>query len=395
MADAKRLIILGSTGSIGRQTLEVVEHLNAHSEMRFDVVGLAAGTSSAALCAQAERFGVRELALADEQMPCAQPARRGSDAAERLVREVDADLVVAAVVGIAGLGATLATINRGIPVALANKETLVAAGSLVIPAARARGVAILPIDSEHSGVWQCLGGLLDAPPPVKLSQQVCRVVLTASGGPLRDATREQVAKATPEQVLAHPNWSMGDKVTVDSASLMNKALELIEAHWLFGIGPDRLGAVIHPQSIVHAMIELADGSVIAQLGDPDMRTPIQVALTHPHRVPGPARRLSLLDAMELSFEPPDLDRFPALRLADRVMRTGGTSGAILNAANERAVALFLDHKIAFGRIPELVEAALDALGSSPVETLDDVMAADRLARAWVDDACELDSSARE
>lgn len=393
MSNATRLIILGSTGSVGRQTLEVVEDLNARGEQHFELVGLAAASSSQALCAQAERWGVRELALADEQVPCAQPARRGANAAEQLVREVEADLVVAAIVGAAGIGATLAAIEQGVPVALANKETLVAAGSLVIPAARAAGVPLLPLDSEHSGVWQCLRGVIDVP-PVTLAEQIRRVVLTASGGPLREATAAQIAAATPQQVLAHPNWSMGDKVTVDSASLMNKALELIEAHWLFGIGPEQLGAVVHPQSIVHAMIELADGSVIAQLGDPDMRTPIQVALTYPQRVPGPARRLNLDDMWNLSFEPPDLERFPALRLADRVMRTGGTSGAVLNAANERAVELFLDNKIAFGRIPELVERAMESLGSTPVESLEDVLAADRSARAWVDGACELDSSAR-
>ncbi len=391
MSDAKRLIILGSTGSIGTQTLEVIEDLNRRGEHRFEIVGLAAGSRGDELCAQAERFGVRQLAIADEAAPCAKPARRGPSAAEQLVREVDADLVVAAIVGAAGIGATLAAIERGTNVALANKESLVAAGALVIPEARRRGVAILPMDSEHSGIWQCLMGATgaggDDVPPMRLPSSVQRVVLTASGGALRSATAEQIARATPEQALAHPNWDMGAKVTIDSASLMNKALELVEAHWLFGIEPDKLSAVIHPQSVVHAMIEMADGSVMAQMGDPDMRTPIQVALTHPHRCDGPARRLDMQRAMSLTFEPPDHERFPALRLADVVMRAGGTAGAVLNAANERAVELFLERRIPFGRITELVAGALDAMAPTPVTTLADVTSADAAARAWVDDAC--------
>jgi 1-deoxy-D-xylulose-5-phosphate reductoisomerase len=380
---AKRVIVLGSTGSIGRQTIEVINDLNSRGDLHYEVVGLAAGRDGQALCAQAKSLGVWELALADEQADCALPARRGPHAAAALVREVRADLVVAAIVGVAGLEATLAAISMGTTVALANKETLVAAGSLVIPAAQRVGVAILPLDSEHSGVWQCLMALSSQPPPLAVSHSVSRVILTASGGPFRNATREQIEKATPEQALAHPRWSMGAKVTIDSASLMNKALELIEAHWLFGLAPDRLSAVVHPQSVVHAMIELADGSVLAQLGDPDMRTPIQVALTYPHRVAGPARRLSFAQACTLEFEPPDLERFPALLLADRVMHEEGTSGAVLNAANEQAVELFLQGSIRFGQIPQLVERALDAIPPLRVQCLEDVQHADERARHFV------------
>lgn len=383
---AMRVIVLGSTGSIGTQTLEVIEDLQRRGSHDIRVVGLAAGRDAETLTAQAARHGVRDLALADERVACALPARRGAGSAAQLVQEVEADLVVAAIVGIAGLEATLAAIERGMTIALANKETLVAAGSLVIPRARSRGVAILPLDSEHSGVWQCLQGVMSDTPPCQVPACVSRVVLTASGGPFRTASRDQIEQATPEQALDHPNWAMGAKVTVDSASLMNKALELIEAHWLFGLEPERLSAVVHPQSIVHALIEMADGSVLAQLGEPDMRTPIQIALTHPKRVNGPARRLDLCSGMRLDFEPPDLDRFPALGLADRVMRAGGSSGAVLNAANEEAVSLFLYKAIRFGQIARLVERALDAVEPEPVRSLDSLLEVDgrtrSLVRAW-------------
>lgn len=384
----KRVIVLGSTGSIGRQTIEVINDLNTRGDLRCEVVGLAAGRDGHALCAQAKALGVRELALADGQAECELPVRRGPTAAAALVRDVPADIVVAAIVGVAGLEATLAAISMGTTVALANKETLVAAGSLVIPAAQQAKVAILPLDSEHSGVWQCLMAITSQLPPMSVSHAVSRVTLTASGGPFRTATRAMIDQATPDQALAHPRWSMGAKVTIDSASLMNKALELIEAHWLFGLGPDRLSAVVHPQSVVHAMIELADGSVIAQLGDPDMRTPIQVALTHPHRVAGPARKLNFAQACSLDFEPPDVERFPALLLADRVMREEGTSGAVFNAANEQAVELFIQRRIRFGQIPQLVERALDAIPAQRVHCVDDVQRADtrarELVRTWAD-----------
>lgn len=389
----RRLILLGSTGSIGEQTLEVVANLNAQgsedrSAQRFEIVGLAAGRNAPTLVAQARRYGVRELALADGEGAVEAPTdanlRRGADAAERLVREVEADLVVAAMVGSAGLPATLAAIDRGADIALANKETLVAAGELVVPAAQNAGAKLLPIDSEHSAIWQCLPA---EAPPVRVDEEVLRVVLTASGGPFRESSRQQTYNARPEEALAHPTWSMGAKVTIDSASLTNKALEVIEAHWLFGLEPERIGVIVHPQSIAHSFVEFADGSVLAQLGAPDMRAPIQHALSHPRRAPGVAQRLDWNCLSRLDFERPDLDRFPALRLAYEAIEIGGAAGAVLNAANETAVEAFLDRRIPFGRIPELTERAMrDLIGTNrqpPLIDLDDVQRADAEARRYV------------
>lgn len=382
------MIILGSTGSIGTQTLEVIAHLNSLGARgegpRFEVVGLAARSNARLLLEQAAKFGVRDVALcrAGGDWPEESRHRAGDDAAERLVREVECDLVVAAMVGVAGLPATLAGVELGRDIALANKETLVAAGALVIPAARKSGSRLLPVDSEHSGVWQALG--TDRSPPMECGEEVARVTLTASGGPFRTWTADQIARATPAQALKHPTWSMGPKVTIDSASLMNKALELIEAHWLFGLPAGKLGAVIHPQSIVHALVEYADGSVVAQLGAPDMRLPIQVALAHPARVGGVAGRVDLAALGRLQFEPVDPQRFPALSYALRVIEMGGTSGAALNAANEAAVGEFLasaerGRTIPFGRIIEIAGGALEE-SSGAVYSLEDVMRADDRAR---------------
>lgn len=386
----RRIILLGSTGSIGTQTLDVIENLNAlasagKSPVRYRVVGLAAGRNGALVCEQAQRFNVRELAIADETSPVSGAnVRRGQDAAERLVREVECDVVLAAMVGAAGLPATLAAVELGRDVALANKETLVAAGELVIPAARRSGSKLLPVDSEHAGVWQCL----PAPccPPMDCGVEIARVVLTASGGPFRTWSASDIAAATPEQALKHPTWAMGRKVTIDSASLTNKALEVIEAHWLFGIGADRIGVVIHPQSIVHAMVELSDGNVLAQLAPPDMRTPIQIALTFPHRAAGVSRKLDWTSMSRLDFEQPDLERFPALGAAYEVIRAGGTAGAAFNAANEVAVEAFLDRRIPFGAIPRLSRAALERVGTSPLRSLTDVLEADREARRFTTSA---------
>ncbi|MCB9846790.1 MAG: 1-deoxy-D-xylulose-5-phosphate reductoisomerase [Phycisphaeraceae bacterium] len=390
----RRVIILGSTGSIGRQTIEVIRSLNAQrvgagAPEAFEIVGLAAGAGAGAIFEQATHNGVRAVALATESGATSAPTgvecRTGPGAAERLVREVDADLIVAAIVGFAGLDATFAAIERGVNIALANKETLVAAGELVIDAAQRAGVSILPIDSEHSGVWQCLAG--SAAPPMTLDANVRRVTITASGGPFRRWTREAIRNATPEQALEHPTWSMGPKVTIDCASLTNKALELIEAHWLFGIGPDRLRAIIHPQSIVHALVEFADGSTVAQLGAPDMRTPIQVALTHPDRAAGISDPTPWDAMASMTFEEPDLDRFPALAVADRVMRAGGVSGAVFNAANEAAVGAFLEGRIPFGAITDLSIGALDAIvgggNAGRLRGLDDVREADAQGRRFV------------
>lgn len=382
----RRLIILGSTGSIGVSTLDVVTHLNRLYDAgtfpdRFEVVGLAAARNASLLAEQAARFGVRATALCS---PGAGATFTGQSAALDLVRAVDCDIVMAAIVGAAGLPATLAAVDLGRDVALANKESLVAAGSLVVPAAVRTGSRLLPVDSEHSGVWQALMGIAPTPlpPPLKAPESVHRVTLTASGGPFRAWSPDRIRHATREQALRHPTWSMGAKVTIDSASLMNKALELIEAHWLFELPPGKLAAIIHPQSIVHAIVELRDASMIAQLAAPDMRTPIQAALAFPRRASAPAPRLDLATLSRLEFEPPDPERFPALDLAYAVMRAGGSSGAILNAANEEAVAAFLDpaRNLPFHRIPELAREALDTLPAAPLRDLADLHEADELAR---------------
>ena len=389
-ATTRRLVILGSTGSIGTQALDVVAHVNAlHasglSPVRFEVTGLAAGRNGALLAEQARRLGVRRVALREGGVDGDFDATwSGPDAAERLVRETECDIVLAAMVGASGVPATLAAAELGRDIALANKETLVAAGSLVVPAARRTGARLLPVDSEHCGVWQCLTGRCgNVPPPFEAASHVRRITLTASGGPFRTWTREQMMNATPEQARRHPTWSMGDKVTIDSASLTNKALELIEAHWLFGIGPERLGAVIHPQSIVHAFVEFADRSTLAQLATPDMRTPIHAALAWPFEVGGVGRELDLAAMSALTFEPLDETKFPAVATAREVMRRGGTSGAIFNAANEEAVNAFMAGRIRFPAITSLSAEAIDAIPTTIVESVESILDADARARAWV------------
>ncbi|MBS0187554.1 MAG: 1-deoxy-D-xylulose-5-phosphate reductoisomerase [Planctomycetes bacterium] len=388
-----RIVILGSTGSIGRQTLEVVDHLNALQKRGvfasgFEVVGLAAGKDGKLLAEQASRFGVRALALSGGGPDAPKGVFTGPDAAERLVREVECDVVLAAIVGSAGLPATLAAVELGRDVALANKETLVAAGSLVVPAAHRTGAKLLPVDSEHAAVWQCLRaapeGALLIPALRAFPASVKKITLTASGGPFRTWEKSRIAAATRAEALKHPTWSMGEKVTVDSASLMNKALELIEAHWLFAIPAEKLEAVVHPQSIAHALVEFQDSSVVAQLACPDMRGPIQQALSFPQRAPSLVKPLDLCEASPvLQFEPPDLSRFPLLGLAGRVIEAGGTSGATFNAANEEAVYAFLRSEIAFGRIAELVVDAMDVIAPSTLSSLDDALEADRRARQHV------------
>ncbi len=414
MTTTRRIIILGSTGSIGTQTLEVIAHLNALCDrgeggVRFEVVGLAAHRNARLLGEQARAWGVRSIAMACTSTDAAElgalsGARvlRGPDAAEDLVRSVECDVVLASMVGSAGLPATLAAVDLGRDVALANKETLVAAGELVIPRAIASGARLLPVDSEHSAIWQCLleeslrGGerereagassrlarsaLERVCPPMTCTRAVERIVLTASGGPFRSLSREACYHATPAQALKHPTWTMGAKVTIDSASLTNKAFEVVEAHWLFSLPAEKIGVVIHPQSIIHSFVEYADASVIAQLGAPDMKTPIQLALCYPQRPAGASKKLDLLSLGTLEFQHASVERFPALGLAYRVIREGGTSGAILNAASEVAVGAFLEGKIPFGRMPELAALAMDTLGVSPIRDLADVMSADRAAR---------------
>lgn len=377
-AAPRRVILLGSTGSIGRSTLEVIEHLRTESGVQFEVAGLAAGANAELLLQQAKRLGATELALAAPgTAPSGARMRSGKDSALRLVEEVarPGDIVVAAMVGAAGIGPVLAAIERGCDIALANKETLVAAGAVVTAAARRHGVQILPVDSEHSAVFQCLNG---EPPRRGLR----RVVLTASGGPFRNATAAEMALATPAQALRHPTWNMGRKVTIDSATMMNKALEVIEAHWLFGLSSESIGVVVHPQSLIHAMVEFDDGSVLAQVSPPDMRLPIQVALTWPGRHPCCTRQLDWTAASSMELLPVDHARFPAVRLAWRVIDAGGASGAVLNAANEVGVEAFLGGAIPFPRIAELATEALDALGAPPASDLASIMEADRAARDW-------------
>ena len=302
----------------------------------------------------------------------------GCDGMVKLATRPDVDIVLAAVVGAAGLPAVLAAVRAGKTLALANKESLVVAGSLLIPEARARKVPILPVDSEHSAVFQAL--------QCGRMNEVQRVILTASGGPFRTASKQQMERATLADALNHPTWRMGNKITIDSATMFNKALEIIEACWLFDLPPEKVEVVIHPESVIHSMVEFVDGSVIAQLSPPDMRTPIQYAFTYPDRAEGISRRLDLTKAFKLHFEPPDPERFPALRLAYDVARRGGTLGAVLNAANEAAVAAFCDGRICFGEIARLVEHTIAQHELQAQPTLDDLLKADRWARQTVESA---------
>ena len=383
-----RVLVLGSTGSIGCQSLEVIAHLNTIADgRRFELVGLAAGSDAPALLAQAKAWGVEQLAICCDDGSLAEhdgiELRVGADAACRLVEEVECDLVIGAIVGIAGLESVYRAIELGIDVALANKETLVAAGDLVIQSARASGARLLPVDSEHAGVWQCLSSLGSNTycPPMSKPAGIRKVILTASGGPFREQSRDAIHHASLDQALNHPNWSMGAKVTIDSATLMNKALELIEAHWLFDLRADELGATIHPQSVVHAMIECSDGSVIAQMGAPDMKAPIQYALCFPGRAEGCSRRLDITGLGDLSFEKIDHQRFPAIGLALDAIRVGGDAGAWLNAANERAVEAYMNHQIPFGMIDQIVAQVMSQHSPKPIASLEDVYEADRCARA--------------
>ncbi|MBM4113033.1 MAG: 1-deoxy-D-xylulose-5-phosphate reductoisomerase [Phycisphaerae bacterium] len=378
----RRLILLGATGSIGRSTLDVVRHLNASARHRFRVVGMAAGRNASELAAVASEFRCDAVALAGEgpaEWPTPAPSERfhGPDAALELVERVarPGDLVMAAMVGFAGLAPTLRAIEKGCTIALANKETLVAAGSLVNEALARHRTRLIPVDSEHSAITQCLQ---DAG-----ARAIRRIVLTASGGPFRTWPIERMRSAPPEEALRHPTWSMGAKNTIDSATMMNKALEVIEAHWLFGLPAERIEAIIHPQSIVHGFVEFDDCSVLAQLSPPDMRLPIQYALTWPERVEGRTAALDFDALRSLVFEPVDGERFPAIELAHRVVRDGGSSGAIFNAANEEAVAAYLRREIPFGSISTLVRAALDSLPAEPVRTFEQVSAADAASRAFV------------
>ncbi len=372
----KRLAILGATGSIGMQALEV-----AAAQAELEVVALAAGSNVAGLVAAARATGAEYLALTDPAAAAqaaaelGRPVQSGPGALAALVTESGADLVLNAVVGAAGLEASLTTLNAGLDLALANKESLVAGGELVLAAARRGGGLILPVDSEHSALQQCLG---DVP-----REQVASLVITASGGPFRGRTRAELANITVEQALAHPTWTMGAKITIDSATLMNKGLEVIEAHMLFDLPYSAIEVVVHPQSIVHGMARLRDGALIAHLGHPDMRVPISYALTYPRREAVPARPLEWTEAFSLDFEPPDLETFGCLRLAIEAGEAGGTAPAVLNAANESAVAAFLTGGTGFLEIEALVAHALDAVAPVALDSFETVVDADLAARAAV------------
>ena len=374
-----RILLLGSTGSIGVNAIEVVRHLSNHGGPDFEIVALAGGRRARELRQQAESLGVRDVAIADEagagELADVDRLHVGPDAALELVRSVarPGDLVIGAMVGAAGIAPTIAALEIGCDVALANKETLVAAGSVVIPTARRHGAEIIPVDSEHSAIYQCLRG-------GRCPEEIERLVLTASGGPFRAWDLDRINEATVEEALDHPTWSMGPKVTIDSASMMNKALELIEAHWLFDLPASRLDAVVHPQSIVHSFVEFVDGSVFAQLSPPDMKMPIQYALTAPDRHTGCSPRIDWSSFSDLKFEPVDHERFPALRTALGVIDSGGSAGTVFNAANEVAVQAFLDRRIGFGRIMRTVRQTLEDTSIAPINSLEDVFQADSEAR---------------
>ena len=373
----KNVVILGSTGSIGTQTLDVVERLAG----RIRVVGLAANRNAEALAEQSRRFGVDDLCIVDrDSAPKLKLLRpdasvfSGIEGMAELAALPQADVVVVAVAGAVGILPTHAAIEAGKDIALASKEVLVAAGEHTMRLAREKGVRILPIDSEHSAIFQCLQG---AP-----AKSIDRIFLTASGGPFRNTSKEDLARVTPEQALKHPTWNMGALVTINSATLMNKALEIIEARWLFDLPTDSVEVLIHPQSIVHSLVRFTDGSVLAQLGLPDMRLPIQYALTHPQRPATGLPSMNLAEIGSLTFEQPDEDKFPALRLAREAARAGGTMPAVMNAANEAAVDYFIRQRIPFTGIIESVETVM---GRHAVmdSTYDNVIAADSWARETV------------
>ena len=361
-------------------TLEVI----AASQGRFAPFLLAANRSTQALVEQARACRPSWVVVADAaaaaglavtDLPAGTRLAIGPEALDDLVRSPEVDRVVSAIVGAAGLRSTWAAVDAGKTVALANKETLVMAGPLVMRLAERTGARILPVDSEHSAIHQALrSGTIG---------EVTRIVLTASGGPFRSWPRESLVAATPAEALKHPTWSMGRKITIDSATMMNKALELIEARWLFGVPAEKLGVLVHPQSIVHSLVEFVDGSVVAQLSPPDMKLPIQYALSYPERCSGPARRFDFAQGMQLDFEPPDLGRFPAVRLGHEAAARGGTAGAVLNAANEEAVRGFLDGALRFTDIADVCARVLDEHPFQPDPSLDDVRRLDAWARQEV------------
>jgi len=378
----KRISILGSTGSIGRQTLDVVE---AHPG-KFRVVALAAGSNTQLAAEQAAKFQPSIVSVGSEagakELCAALKSRRGAGAIpevlfgpeglDRVATHPDAEIVVSAAVGVVGLPATFKAVQLGKHIALANKEVLVAAGEVVMAAVKKSGVALLPVDSEHNAIHQCLRG--------GESSEVRRLVLTASGGPFRKLSLAKFSKITPKQALAHPNWKMGQRITIDSATMMNKGFEVIEAHWLFGVGLEKIHVVIHPQSTIHSMVEFVDGSVLAQLGPTDMRMPIQYALTYPERVPSNTHALDWSALKKLDFEEVPAKKFPCLTLAKDALRQGGLLPCALNAADEIAVAAFLEKRLSFLGISAVIEKVLETMPRASAGSIEDILNADGEAR---------------
>jgi 1-deoxy-D-xylulose-5-phosphate reductoisomerase len=377
----KRLTLLGSTGSIGESTLDVV----ARHPDRFKVYALTAHRNGDKLVDQCVRFQpevavvgdantAAQVAAALRAKGCETEVSYGPQALVDAASSASCDTVVAAIVGAAGLAPTLAAARAGKRILLANKEALVMSGKIFIDAVRDNGAVLLPVDSEHNAVFQCL------PREVALHGGVSKIILTASGGPFRTREPSTLKNVTPDEACKHPNWAMGRKISVDSATMMNKGLEVIEAHWLFNVPGSRIEVLIHPQSVIHSLVSYADGSVLAQLGNPDMRTPIAHALAFPDRVDSGVAQLDLAQIASLTFEKPDLERFPCLALALKALEAGGTASAALNAANEIAVEAFLERRIGFMAIGEVVERVLNAMPNGSASTLDEVLAADAEAR---------------
>jgi 1-deoxy-D-xylulose-5-phosphate reductoisomerase len=375
------IAILGSTGSIGCNSLRVIESLGSE---RFKVVALAAGRNVNQLADQIAQWSPELVSIESDEVAAelrAELTARGISPPRLLVGEAGlvevatherADCVISATVGAVGFVPTLRALEAGKRVALANKETLVMAGELMTRAAEASGAELLPVDSEHNALHQCLRG--------EQRSEVHRIILTASGGPFRTRDRQSMSKATVAEAMKHPTWNMGAKITIDSATLMNKGLEVIEAHWLFGFSADEIAIVVHPESVVHSMIELIDGSIIAQMGVTDMRHAIQYALTYPERCPSELPPLDLTKLASLNFEQPDLDRFPCIALAYRALRTGGTLPAAMNAANEEAVQAFIDERICFSDIPQIIRDVMNGHATEPLTNLENVLKADASAR---------------
>ena len=387
----QQVTILGSTGTIGLQTLDVIaRHAN-----EYNVYALAANSNIDALLKQCLQFQPEIAVLLDEKAAADLRSKlklhnsktqvlSGMMGLEQVSNDAQVDIVMAAIVGAAGLKPAMAAARAGKRILLANKETLVMAGSLFMQAVKDGGATLLPIDSEHNAIFQVM-------PPAGANYLACgdidkigvkKIILTASGGPFRTYSQDQLENVTPELALKHPNWVMGAKITIDSATLMNKGLEVIEAHWLFNAKPSQIEVVVHPQSIIHSMVEYVDGSILAQLGNPDMRTPIAYALGYPNRIESGVASLNLLEIAKLEFEAPDVKRFPCLQLAYDALKAGGTAPAILNAANEVAVAAFLNNQIHFLDIPVLIEKALNSIEIAPVSSLEQLIAVDETARIF-------------